>query len=87
MSSLGRAAGTALIMLVPACYDSMTAPTDDLITTPNDLVAVVTRITYDDGFAPAGFQLDQYEFLVAIPPATQAEGAPAYGVNQVILLH
>jgi hypothetical protein len=137
MSALGRATLAALLIPIVACYDSAMSPTEDLLTTPNDLVAVVTQISYDNAFAPAGFQLDQYELFVTVPPATQAnaglvlgprtmvfrprgrsfaplsrseivvgdtlkvwlgsgpaygsvqapEGAPAYGVNQVVLLH
>ena len=137
MSFIGRATIAALLIPVAACYDSATDPTDAPITTPHDFVAVVTQITYEDGFVPAGFKLDQYDFFVTIPPATQAnagivlgphtlvfrprgrsftpvsrsrvavgdtlkvwlgsgpaygsvqapEGAPAYGVNQIILLH
>lgn len=69
----------AAILVLAACYNSATDPSEMQLTTPPDLIGVVQQITHDTSFAPAGFQLDQYEIFIAIPPATAANAGVILG--------
>lgn len=62
-----------------ACYGPSTEPKRLPMDTEPSFNAVVTQITHDTAFAPAGFQLDQYELFVARGPATTANAGLILG--------
>lgn len=76
-----RAIGIARLLAVTtssfACYTSSTEP-QALETTPS-FAAVVTRVSHDTGYAPGGFQLDQYELFVVRLPGSLANAGLILG--------
>jgi len=81
---ISMAAATASVFVTLGLFacESATAPAATLVqTTSPDFVGVVTRNMHEEGWAPAGFWLDQYAIWVAIPPSDTGNSGVVVGSN------
>lgn len=83
------AATSALVLVamgLGAC-ENPTSPAVTLVQTPPpDFVGVVTRNMHEDGWAPAGFYLDQYAVWVAIPPSDTGNAGVVVGKSTPVFV-
>ena len=76
----------ALALGTAGCHDGTAPLTTLAIPTAPDFVAVVTRSTLHEFFAPAGFWVSQYEVWVAIAPSQAANAGVVVGASQPVFV-